>query len=155
VKKPEPAFAAIIVNYDPKVHTPTFVKGIVRKLCLNESDAKVVAKTTAAIQVFQMTLRDVRQEAGAKYGQAYGQELLVLNDEGKCDNTKFRNFYEAEQCARWNQKPDVIPLLNRALATGRFLTRPKGRSGENSRCAASSVSKIDAPQRRTQESIDA
>jgi hypothetical protein len=120
--KSVPEFAAIIVNYDPKVHTPTFVKGIVRKLCLNESDANTVAKTTAAIQVFQMTLRDVRQEAGAKVtGKLTDQELLVLNDEGKCDNTKFRNFYEASSSVPDGIKnPDVIPLLNRALATGRL-----------------------------------
>ncbi len=89
-------FKAIIVNYDPNVHTEIFVDGIVRKLCLNDFDAKTVAKTTAAIQVFQMTLRDVRQEKNEKVtGKLTDHDITTLDDAGKCDNSKFQNFYEA------------------------------------------------------------
>jgi hypothetical protein len=117
-----PEFKAIIVNYNPNVHTEAFVDGIVRKLCLNDADAKTVAKTTAAIQVFQMTLHDVRQEKGEKVtGKLTDHDLLALNDEGKCDSTKFRNFYEASPgIPDGIRNPDVIPLLDRALASGRL-----------------------------------
>ena len=54
-----PAFKAIIVNYDPNVHTAELVDGLARKLCLTDADAKNLPKMTGAIQVYQMTLRDL------------------------------------------------------------------------------------------------
>jgi hypothetical protein len=131
-----PEFKEIIVNYNAKVHTTRFVNSIVRKLCLTDADAKNVAKTSAAIQVYQMTLRDVRREPpGEKItGKLTDQELLLLNDEQSCKPAVFRNFYEKELPNGINN-PDVIPLLNRVVTSDRRLPVTASESDVRARIA--------------------
>jgi hypothetical protein len=118
------AFEAIIVNYNPKVDTPRFVRGLMGKLCLKESDAEIVPRTMAAIQVFQQLLIEAKQPGVTITGKLSPQELLKLNDisaltsdrKAKCDTNRFRNIYEASTV--WPggiANPATIPLVNRAL----------------------------------------
>jgi hypothetical protein len=47
-----PTFKAIIVNYDPNLHTAPFVESLARKLCLTGDDATDGPKMKAAIKVY-------------------------------------------------------------------------------------------------------
>jgi hypothetical protein len=117
------AFKAIIENYDPNVHTAPLVDGLARKLCLTDADATKVPKMTAAIKVFQMTLRDFLNEPTTKVsGMLSDPEILSLESDPKCDNTKFQNFFEASKGVPGGiTNPNLIPLLNKALAKDRRL----------------------------------
>jgi len=93
------------------------VDGLARKLCLTDADAKTVPKMTAAIQVYQMTLRDVLSQASTQVtGKLTDAQILSLDDEAKCDNTKFKNLFEASKAVPGGiTNRDVIPLLNKKL----------------------------------------
>jgi hypothetical protein len=112
-----PAFKAIIVNYDPNVHTTELVDGLARKLCLTDADAKNTSKMTGAIQVYQMTLRDLLGKPSTNVtGKLTDAQILSLDDEAKCNNTKFQNFFEASKGVPGGiTNPNVIPLLNKKL----------------------------------------
>jgi hypothetical protein len=118
-----PEFKAIIVNYDPKKHTAQLVGSLARKLCLTDADAKNIPRMSAAIQVYQMTLRDLLNVPSTKVtGKLADNEVLSLDDEAKCDNTRFKNFFEGPKGIPGGiTNPDVIPLLNRAVVKERWL----------------------------------
>lgn len=121
----DPTHKTYFVTYDPKVHTPRFVRNIANKLCLKDSDADVAPRMKAAIQVFQQ-VRVERQELSATVtGVLTPEEVRILADvraymfggAAKCDRNKFRNIYEASTL--WPggvSSLSTIPLLNRALA---------------------------------------
>jgi hypothetical protein len=138
-----PEFQAIFTNYDPKVNTPEEVGILARKLCLTNADIKNVPKMTAAIQVYQMTLRDMLNVPSTKVtGKLTPKQVLSLNDEAKCDNTKFANFFET---------PKGIPggITNSGVLTLLNTARPK----EAPLTANSSESQIRARIADVQQSL--
>jgi hypothetical protein len=84
-------FKAIIVNYDPHVHTAPFVESPARKLCVTGDDATDGPKMKAAIKVSQMTLQRVLGQTSTKVtGSLTDPQINSLDDATKCDNTKFK-----------------------------------------------------------------
>ena len=117
-----PEFKAVIVNYDPKVYTAQLLASLARKLCLADADTTNVSKMKAAIDVFQLTRRDLLNVRATKItGRLSDAEILSLDDAAKCDSTQFKNFYEAT-LPGGIKNVDVVGSLNNIADGGQVTT---------------------------------
>jgi hypothetical protein len=109
-----PAFNDIVLNYNPNVHRPAIVRSALLALCLPERDVETAssARGRALINIFEQHVYEFETNRTRADGLLDVGEMDTLRQRGRCDLSRFRNYYELIAFGK-----SAAPLIRQLNAT--------------------------------------